>query len=223
MTAAKPVRPSAASGRSTAAATAMPQGELDRWLRTKTGPRPVAQNLSMLDGFICAIVAGPLSLDPLDWICPVLGVEPNAFNHGGTPDFASISAVIVRHNAIGDALTTRPELFRPIFVTMPNGDVDPGPWAMGFHAAMKLNTKAWSKILTKDSPDLFHLLPILAYCTDHKGQSLLQPVIGDDPVAQAMARALWPEIANSVQALRQYWMPPRFKTKPGRSSKRRNP
>ncbi|MCW6512839.1 UPF0149 family protein [Lichenifustis flavocetrariae] len=201
----------------------MPQDELDRWLRAKTDPRPAAQSLSMLDGFIAAIVAGPLSLDPLDWICPLLGVGPDAFNHGGTADYAAISAVVLRHNAISEALATEPKLFQPLFAQAPNGDVDPGPWARGFHAAMKLNLKAWSKIMTRGSPDLFHLLPILAYCTDDRGQSLLHPLIGNDPIAQAMARELWPEITISIQALRRYWMPTRFKAKPATRSKRRTP
>lgn len=189
----------------------MPQGELDRWLHAKTDPRPVAQSLSMLDGFVSAIVAGPVSMDPPAWICPLLGIEPDAFNHGGTPEFAAISAVIVRHNAIGDTLATQPDRFQPIFAKKPNGDVDPGPWAMGFYAAMNMNLMAWSNILAKGSPEFFHLLPIWAYCTDKSGHSLLRPLIGDDPVAQAMATGLWRDIPNSVQRLRQYWMPIRFK------------
>jgi uncharacterized protein len=61
----------------------------------------------MLDGFVTAIVAGPVSMDPPEWLCPLLDIESDAFNHGGTPEFAAISAVAVRHNAIVETLSTR--------------------------------------------------------------------------------------------------------------------
>jgi hypothetical protein len=46
----------------------------------------------MLDGYVTAIVAGPVSFDPREWICPLLAIDADAFNHGGTPEFAAISA-----------------------------------------------------------------------------------------------------------------------------------
>ena len=60
----------------------------------------------MLDGYVTAIVAGPVSMGPLDWICPLLAIDADAFNHGGTPEFAAISAVALRHNDISNVLST---------------------------------------------------------------------------------------------------------------------
>jgi uncharacterized protein len=94
----------------------------------------------MLDGFVTAIVAGPVSMDPPEWICPLLGIGIDAFNHGGSPEFAAISAVAVRHNAIVETLTYAPKTFEPIFARKPNHDIDAGPWCEGFYAAMKLKT-----------------------------------------------------------------------------------
>ncbi len=73
-------------------AVAMPLDKLDVWLQGRTGA--AATNLSMLDGFVTAIVAGPVSMDPPEWICPLLGIEINAFNHGGTPEFAAMSVIM---------------------------------------------------------------------------------------------------------------------------------
>jgi uncharacterized protein len=67
-------------------------------------------------------------MNPPEWICPLLGVEIDAFNHGGTPEFAAISAVAVRHNAIVETLSNAPKTFEPIFARKPNHDVDAGPW-----------------------------------------------------------------------------------------------
>jgi uncharacterized protein len=83
-------------------AVAMPLDKLDLWLQGRAGA--AAGNLSMLDGFVTAIVAGPVSMNPPEWLCPLLDIESDAFNHGGTPEFAAISAVAVRHNAIVETL-----------------------------------------------------------------------------------------------------------------------
>jgi uncharacterized protein len=59
------------------------------------GPRRPAScrtSIPTLDGYVAAIVAGPVSIDPLDWICALLAVDTDAFNHGGTPEFAARTA-----------------------------------------------------------------------------------------------------------------------------------
>ena len=84
----------------------MPLVELERWLQARVDRHPVATSLPMLDGYVAAIVAGPVSISPLDWICPLLAIDADAFNHGGTPEFAAISAVAQHHNAISKTLST---------------------------------------------------------------------------------------------------------------------
>jgi hypothetical protein len=51
----------------------------------------------MLDGHVAAIVAGPVPMSPLDWICALLAIDADAFNHGDTSEFAAISGVALRH------------------------------------------------------------------------------------------------------------------------------
>src|ERR1700732_482084 len=67
-------------------AVAMPLDKLDLWLQVRPGA--AATNLSMLDGFVTAVVAGPVSMDPPEWICPLLGIGIDAFNHGGAAGVA---------------------------------------------------------------------------------------------------------------------------------------
>ena len=50
------------------AAAAMPLDELGRWLQARAERRPVATTIPTLDGYVTAIVAGPVSISPLDWI-----------------------------------------------------------------------------------------------------------------------------------------------------------
>ena len=189
---------------------AMPLYRLDLWLRNRGQStihrRPVATSLSMLDGFVAAVVAGPVSLDPPDWICPLLGVEPDAFNHDNE-EFSAIAATAVCHNTISDTLSTSPEDFEPLFIRA-NGDVDAKPWCRGFYAAMKLRLLAWSKLLDPNVVDHALLLPILFYCVDNAGCPLLHS--NDNPPSPAFVREAWRDIPLVVEAMRQYWMPTRY-------------
>jgi uncharacterized protein len=156
-------------------AAAMPLAELEQWLQARAGLHPVATSLPALDGYVAAIVAGPVSMGPLDWICPLLAIDADAFNHGDTPEFAAISAVALRHNEINNILSTAPGRFEPMHRRKPNGDVDPRPRCQGFYAAMRLRMLAWAPLL--DLSDINHglLLPILLHCRDDQGRPLLGP------------------------------------------------
>ena len=158
-------RRSASSSLPSMAAAAMPLDELEPWLQARAEQHPVATSLPMLDGYVAAIVAGPVSMSPLDWICPLLAVDAEAFNHGGTPEFAAISAVALRHNDISNVLSTAPHRFAPVHGRKPDGDVDARPWCQGFHAAMRLRLSPWAPLL--DVSNIHHglLLPILLHCS----------------------------------------------------------
>ena len=160
---------------SSMAAAAMSLVQLARWLQDRTERRPVATSLPVLDGYIAAIVAGPVSISPLDWICPLLAIDADAFNHGGTPEFAAISAVVQRHNEITNVLSTAPHRFAPLHSRKPNGDVDAAPWCQGFHAAMQPRLKAWAPLLELSNINRGLLLPILLHCVDDQGRPLLGP------------------------------------------------
>lgn len=193
-------------------AVAMQLDTLDAWLQGRANHGAAATNLSMLDGFVTAIVAGPVSMDPPEWICPLLGIEIDTFNHGGTPEFAAISAVAVRHNAIVETLSKAPKTFEPIFVRKPNGEIDAAPWCEGFYAAMKLKLPAWAPL--RNLVDINHslLLPILFHCVDDQGQ----PTLGSPRNAQEtelFRRNAYKDIPPVVEEMRQYWMPTRFKTR----------
>jgi uncharacterized protein len=190
-------------------AAAMPLAELERWLQDRTDRRPVAASVPMLDGYVAAIVAGPVSVDPPDWICPLLAVDADAFNHDGTPEFAAICAVARRHNDISRVLSTTPKRFEPMHRRKPNGDVDPRPWCRGFHAAMRRRMSQWAPLL--DISDVNHglLLPILLHCRDDHGRALLGPARRGRETREFLRNA-HSDIPAVVEAMRQYWMPTRY-------------
>ena len=191
----------------------MPLDELDQWLRGRTDRQPAAANLSMLDGYVTAIVAGPVSFDPPDWICPLLAINADAFNHGGTPEFAAISAVAVHHNDISNILSTAPDRFEPMYRRKPNREIDARPWCRGFYAAMPLRLSAWAPLLNTDDVNYGLLLPILVHCVDGQGRPLLGPT-RKGPQGKAFLCTAYRDIPAVVEALRQYWMPTRFPQDP---------
>jgi len=194
---------------SSMAAAAMSLVQLERWLQDRTERRPVATSLPVLDGYIAAIVAGPVSISPLDWICPLLAIDADAFNHGGTPEFAAISAVVQRHNEISNVLSTAPHRFAPLHSRKPNGDVDAAPWCQGFHAAMQPRLKAWAPLLELSNINRGLLLPSCCtvstiragHCLDRRGK-------GRDTAE--FLRNAHSDIPAAVEAMRQHWMPIRY-------------
>lgn len=191
------------------AAAAMPLPELERWLQERADRRPVAASVPMLDGYVAAIVAGPVSIDPPDWICPLLAVDTDAFNHGGTPEFAAICAVARRHNDISHVLSTTPKRFEPMHRRKSNGEVDPRPWCQGFYAAMRPRMLDWAPLL--DTSDVNHglLLPVLLHCRDDHGRPLLGPPRRGCETREFLRNA-HADIPTVVDAMRQYWMPTRY-------------
>ena len=198
--------------KTTMADYAMSFDELGLWLseraKSPTLRHPQATSLSMLEGAIAAVVAGPVSMMQEDWVCPMLGVDPDDFNHD-TRTFSAIAATLMWHNAIGETLSTKPESFAPLFARTPEGDVDARPWCMGFYAIMQLRLMEWSQLLASSAPEDSHLRPILFHCTDETGRPVLYAALQD--AVAASAHKAWREIPASVEAIRQFWMPMRFK------------
>jgi uncharacterized protein len=191
------------------AAAAMPLAELERWLQARVDRYPAATGIAMLDGYVAAIVAGPVSMSPLDWICPLLAIDADAFNHGGTPEFAAISAVALRHNEISQTLSTTPRQFEPMHLREANGDIDPRPWCQGFYAAMRLRLSVWTPLLDASNVNHGLLRPILLHCRDDQGRPLLGPPRSGRET-EHFPRNAHADIPAAVEAVRQYWMPIRY-------------
>jgi uncharacterized protein len=191
------------------AAAAMPLEDLERWLQARVDRHPAAISLAMLDGYVAAIVAGPVSMSPLDWICPLLAIDADAFNHGDTPEFAAISAVALRHNEISQTLSSAPDQFEPMHRRKSNGDIDPRPWCQGFHAAMRLRLSVWGPLLEASNVNHGLLLPILLHCRDDQDRPLLGPPRSGRETEDLLRNAHL-DIPVAVEALRQYWMPIRY-------------
>jgi uncharacterized protein len=177
--------------------------EFGQWL----GQRPSAwgQNLSIIDGFVTAIVVGPISMHPLKWICPLLGIKPEAFDTGGTPEFAAIKAIMQWHNKVSDRLSNEKDL-QPLFRKDAKGQISAHDWCAGFMLAVEMNRRLWHDVLKTKSPHRYLMMPILIHQPVRvKGKmvTLDEPGILDD------CRA---EIPGNAARLREIFQLKRFGT-----------
>jgi len=184
----------------------MPLDELDRWLCTPRHRKPAADGISMLDGFVAAIVAGPVTYQPLGWLCPLLGVTRDAIKDGDTEEYAALAAAAKHHNALSATLSEAPGRFAPIFGRDAQGAIDVGPWCRGFHAAIQLNPKFWRKLLPARGLAHMWLIPILAHGTDADRR----PVRGVPPQGPLAHFDVHREIPGAVAAIREFWAPTRY-------------
>jgi uncharacterized protein len=184
----------------------MPLDALGDWLARLT-PRPRVDSVSMLDGYVTAIVVGPCHIPPDAWLAHLLGPDGDiATAHG--EDLAAITAIAARHNVISEGLATAPDRHAPIFVHDADGSVRAGPWCMGFLAAMQLRFDAWAALRDLDRIDHGLLLPILLHCTDRMGRPMLGPP-REGPETAALLREAWRDIPAVIPAIRDFWMPQR--------------
>jgi uncharacterized protein len=84
------------TGRRRSAREAMSLEELERWI-DQLDPPPLIDGVSMLDGYLTAIIVGPCSIDPHEWLRHMLGPH-SGLGMEGTKQAAAIMAIVARFN-----------------------------------------------------------------------------------------------------------------------------
>jgi uncharacterized protein len=197
-------RPSRSAGTKS---TPMDLEALDRWLQREQ-PAGKIDDVSMLDGYITAIVVGPVSIPPDEWFVDLLGGNGHiASAHGKA--LAAIQAIVQRHNAIGDILVSAPQTYAPIFKRTDNGTVFAEPWCLGFLTAMHLRWAAWKPLRDPARPEFQLIVPIMFHCPDGDDLPLLGPARNQSS-DNAARRDAYHAIPIVVPSIREFWMPHRF-------------
>ena len=189
------------------AGSTMSLEHLDEWLDTLQ-PKARVDGVSMMDGYLTAIVVGPCSIPPDEWFVDLLGARGRIATAAGKT-LAAMTAIAARFNAISAGLSATPDKHAPIFEKAGNGMALPQPWCMGFLGAMRLRSDAWQPLLDLGRIDHGLLLPILLYCTDPLGQPMLGPT-RDGPEGEEFLRTAYRDIPLVIPAIRDYWMPHRI-------------
>ena len=191
--------------------------ELDSWLSSDEAPED-SMMLSDLDGFLTALVAGPVFVHPEIWLPGVWG-NKHLVQPAGRDGERALQAIVARYNAISYMLANTPDDWAPIFWQHPDGTAIPGDWAAGFLDAIKLSIEAWAPFLA-DHETARHLSLILVYCGDANGDDLLpiEPAIREKILGTACAL-----IPESVIAIRTACMPARVAQAKAEAAPKRRP
>ena len=180
--------------------------QLDDWLDALDPPAKV-DGASMLDGYVTAIVIGPCSIPPDEWLVDLLGARGRVATARGKA-LAAVTAVVARFNAISEALSTAPGQHAPTFEKTEDGLALPHPWCMGFLTAMRLRLKDWERLLDPSCPNHGLVLPILLYCVDALGGPVLEPP-GESAEMHEYMRSAYHDIPIVIPAIRDFWTPRR--------------
>ena len=135
--------------------------ELDAWFQNVEPPGHCGC-VSMMNGFLTGLAAGPVFLLPNDWIWHVIGDhEKRAFI--GNKIQAVIDTIVDHYNLIAHQLAS-PGAYAPLLMRTDQGEVLPGEWADGFYGAIKLRMSAWEPLFMLKQPGE-PIMAILMHCS----------------------------------------------------------
>ncbi len=155
-------------------------------------------DISELDGFLTAIISGPRSMEPSEWL-PVLWGEYEP-KWASVEESEAIISLVLRHmNGIVNTLTEAPTEFEPIVLEVEEGDAtvtSVEEWCLGYMKGVGLATEAWRRGGEEAMEMLF---PIMVFTTS-EGRNSLAGLDADE------LATLKRSIPMAVRKLHAYWM-----------------
>ena len=119
-----------------------------------------SMDISMLDGFLAAVVSGPRAIMPSEWMPWVWDSErgEQEIRFKSQRQAERVLGLIFRHmNDIAHTLTYEPEFYEPLIMENTTGD-DPVPvideWCLGYMVGVKLDYAGWLPLLTSQEQPL---------------------------------------------------------------------
>lgn len=181
--------------------------ELDEFLMSDVVSDEIMM-LDMLDGYLTAIVVGPTTVLPSQWLRGIWGGSADDAPQFETMEQAQrITDLIMRHyNGIIWSLQRDADAFEPLFNTRTFPDeereyVDGESWAYGFMQGIGLCRADW-QALFDDAQGKAWLRPIYLLGADE-----VSPEDDELTMRPAQREALSTDIPASVAGIYRYWLP----------------
>jgi uncharacterized protein len=178
---------------------------LDRFLTDRIDEEAATEDkdegvlgISELDGFLTAIVSGPVTVVPSRWLPAVYGDFEPVWD--SLEEAQAILSLLIRHmNDIADSLIADPQDFEPIFMESVRGGesaliVD--AWCEGYMRGVALTADEWSSAGVEIA-DL--LAPIRAFTEE---TSWLAHELDDPKQVDTLRDAITP----NARAIHAYWL-----------------
>jgi uncharacterized protein len=164
--------------------------------------------LDILDGFLHAIVIGPVFIHPHEWLHKVWGTE-----HGETQPMRSVEVfnrvlqLVMRHyNGIVSGFAMQPPKFLPLWCTRTFEEQefdDAEGWAYGFCEGVKLSQPAWQALLDDPEGERWYRPIGLLGGDDYSADQ------DDLTTTPAQRHVLAAEIGNNLPYIHVFWLPMR--------------
>lgn len=178
--------------------------QLEAWF-DKTEPAPPCGGVSMMNGFLTGLAAGPVFLLPNDWMFHVIGDhEKRAFI--GNKVQAVIDTIVDHYNLIAHQLTT-PQRYAPMLMRTDEEEVLSGDWADGFFGAIGLNFEEWAPLFAHKQTGE-PIMGILIQCTKPDLIEMISTAFPKPP--EAILKDAWRTIPFAVESIYAHCKPMRF-------------
>jgi uncharacterized protein len=171
-------------------------------------------DVSELDGFLTAIVSGPVTLGPSHWMPAMWGEFEPVWN--SVEDYQLFMSLLLRHsNSIASMLMDAPEAFEPLFYERKLEDrtiVVVDEWCEGYERGVRLTGDEWNE----GGPEIADLLAPIRSFTEVTGWR------AHDLADSREVDRLRDSIAPNVRAIHARWLAMRSDTQsPERRSRPR--
>ncbi len=181
--------------------------ELDAFLMSDDTPDE-SMDVSMLDGFLTALVIGPNTLMPSQWLPVVWGESKDETMVWQSAEQAQrIMELLMRHmNSLVAIFQAEPESYEPLIYTNTHegGSVDViEEWCMGFMRAVELDAEGWKALLDDETAHAF-LFPMMLYGTETGWKEL-----ESNPELADRHENFVDSLADCVLAIHDFWLPQR--------------
>jgi uncharacterized protein len=178
--------------------------QLEAWF-DKAEPAPPCGGVSMMNGFLTGLAAGPIFLLPNDWMFHVIGDHEKKALIGNKIQ-AVIDTIVDHYNLIAHQLTA-PGRYAPMLMRTDEGEVLAGDWADGFFGAISLNLEDWAPLFAQKQTGE-PIMGILIQCTK---PDLIEMISTAFPKpTEAILKDAWRTLPFAVESIYAHCKPMRF-------------
>jgi uncharacterized protein len=135
----------------------------------------MAMNIEELDGFFAALIAGPATVAPSEYMPEVFGTNASESQQFRNLEEANeILGLLMRHwNDIAGTLSRR-EVYLPVIMEDENGMGLGNDWARGFIRGTRMRPNGWAELLADDARGGC-MIPMLMLYHEHDEDPTMRP------------------------------------------------
>ena len=168
--------------------------QLEEWLENRDAGAP---GVSMIDGYLAALVVCPRFIPPEEWLRPIVGNEVIEALEGSI-EAAVRNTIFQRYNEIGSTLSGGPRRYAPIYMRTDDGTVLLEDFANGFYFGMQLAIDDWKPVISDPEIGLT-MTALLGHCTTITSEDERLTLIGVQGVA--LLAESWRVVPDLVEML----------------------